>query len=333
MGALLKSKLFIAAAIVAVLVGLYALLGFKVAPGIVRDKAIEYVRTAYGRELKLGEVRIHPFKLQLEARDIAFPDADGERMLGLARLFVDFELSSLWRRAFYFSEVDLDSPYVRAMIRPDGAMNLADLARPETPEAEQAPPEEEEKPPTIWIADLDVTAGVVDYIDRARTQPFERRFAPVAFALQDFKTTPEGGDFGLSARSETDERFEWKGHFALAPMVSSTGEFKIDDLGAVGVGEFLGDSLSNTYDLSGGSIDLGGQYRLALGETTELDLKLPRIEAAGLALRARGVQEDWIRIPELIVSDTALAMPANTVTIGRIGASGLTAQAWLDEDG
>ena len=83
MGALLKSKLVIAAAIVAALIGLYALLGFKVAPGFVRNKAVEYVRAEYGRELTLGEIRIHPFKLQFEARDIAFPDADGERMLGL----------------------------------------------------------------------------------------------------------------------------------------------------------------------------------------------------------------------------------------------------------
>jgi len=78
MGALLKSKLVIAVAIIAALIGLYALLGFKVAPGFVRNKAVEYVRSEYGRELTLGEIRIHPFKLQFEARDIAFPDADGE---------------------------------------------------------------------------------------------------------------------------------------------------------------------------------------------------------------------------------------------------------------
>ncbi len=91
MGALLKSKLVIGAAIVAALIGLYALLGFKVAPRIVRGKAIEYVREQYGRELTLGEIRIHPFKLQLEVRDAVFPDADGERMLAFKRLFVDFD--------------------------------------------------------------------------------------------------------------------------------------------------------------------------------------------------------------------------------------------------
>lgn len=326
MGALLKSKLVIAVAIIAALIGLYALLGFKVAPGFVRNKAVEYVRAEYGRELTLGEIRIHPFKLQFEARDIAFPDADGERMLGLARLFVDFEVSSLWKRAFYFSEVDLESPYVRALIRPDGAMNLADLAPRTSPEAG-----EDDAPPKVWIADLVVADGVADFIDRARKRPFERRFAPVAFALQDFKTTPEGGDFRLSARSQAQEQFDWKGHFALAPLVSSEGEFTIADLRAPGVGEFLADALN--YDLSSGSIDLGGRYRMALGSATELDLTLPTVEIDELALRARGVNEDWIKIPRVVVSETVMAMPANTVGIGRVAVTGLSAQVWMDKDG
>jgi Domain of Unknown Function (DUF748) len=325
MGALLKSKLVIAVAIVAALIGLYALLGFKVAPGFVRNKAVEYVRAEYGRELTLGEIRIHPFKLQFEARDIAFPDADGERMLGLDRLFVDFELSSLWKGAFYFRDVDLDAPYVRAVIRPGGAMNLADLA-PKAPA-----PAEDDEPPTVWIADLVVADGAADFIDRARKRPFERRFAPVAFTLQDFKTTPEGGDFRLSARSQAQEQFDWKGHFALAPIVSSEGEFTIADLRAAGVGEFLGDALN--YTLSSGSIDLGGRYRLALGSATELDLTLPTVEIDELALRARGVDEDWIKIPKVVVSETAVAIPAHTVGIGRVAVTGLSAQAWMDKDG
>jgi Domain of Unknown Function (DUF748) len=326
MGALLKSKLVIAAAILAALVGLYALLGFKVAPNIVRGKAIEVVREQYGRELTLGEIRIHPFKLQLEVIDAAFPDADGERMLAFDRLFVDFELSSLWKRAFYFREVGVESPYVRALVRPDGSMNFADLA-PKAPPVE----EEEDEPPTVWIAKLVVDGGVVDFLDRARHRPFERRFTPVTFALQDFKTTPEGGDFRLTARSQADEQFDWKGRCALAPVVNSDGEFTIADLRAAGVGEFLGDALN--YNLSSGSIDLGGRYRLSLGSTTELDLTLPAIELDELGLRARGVDEDWIRIPKIVVSETAVAIPAQTVTIGRVAATGLTAQAWLDKDG
>src|SRR5512135_2957639 len=133
--ALLKSKLFRTAALVAGLVGLYALLGFYAAPRLVRSQAIEYVRETYGRELAIGEVRIHPFKLQAEVRDVALPDTDGQPMLAFQRLFADFELSSLWQRAFVFREVLLEAPFARAVIRRDGSVNLADLApKEETPD-------------------------------------------------------------------------------------------------------------------------------------------------------------------------------------------------------
>jgi len=65
MSAFLKSRLFWALAVPLLLVGLYALLGFKVAPNLVRDQAIGFVRENYGRELTVGEIAIHPFKLQV----------------------------------------------------------------------------------------------------------------------------------------------------------------------------------------------------------------------------------------------------------------------------
>ena len=75
-----------------------------------RDQAIGFVRENYGRELTVGAIAIHPFKLQAEVRDLALPDADGQPMLGFERLFVDFELASLWNRAFTFSEVTIEAP-------------------------------------------------------------------------------------------------------------------------------------------------------------------------------------------------------------------------------
>ena len=65
-----------------------------VSPGIVRSQAIDFVREKYGRELALGEVRINPFKLQAEIKDLSLPDTDGKPMLAFRRFFVDFELSN-----------------------------------------------------------------------------------------------------------------------------------------------------------------------------------------------------------------------------------------------
>jgi uncharacterized protein involved in outer membrane biogenesis len=321
----LEYRLFVVLAIVATLVGLYALLGFQWAPKLVRDQAVAFVRENYDRELAVGEVRVQPFKLQLEVRDVALPDADGETMVGFERLFVDFELASLWEGAWVFREIDLQVPVLRTVIRADGSINLADLALPDDPAEPESPT------PPLWVQRLAVEAGRLDFVDLARRAPFERLFQPVGFVLEDFRTTPEGGDFRLSARSAAEETFEWKGRFALEPVIASEGDFAVGDLRLPGVAEFLGEVLP--FGLTDGLVDIAGSYRVALPEALELDLQLPTIEITSLAMRARGIEEDWIRIPTIVVSDTAVGLPQQAVTIGRVAVTGLAAQAWINPDG
>ncbi|HWJ07183.1 MAG TPA: DUF748 domain-containing protein [Steroidobacteraceae bacterium] len=321
----MRSKWVWAVGGVVLLVGLYALLGFKLAPRLVRSQAIEYVRETYGRELAIGEVRIHPFKLQAEVRDLSLPDRDGKPMLGFQRLFVDFQVSSIWERAFVFREVAVDVPYVRTVIHADGSVNLADLAPPEDAEEEEGPL------PAVWIQHFALSDGIVQLLNNLRRHPVERHFEPVTFTLQDFRTTPEGGGFGLTARSRQEETFEWRGRFALEPEIASEGEFHVADLLVPGVAEFLGETLP--FQLPRGHIDLDGTYAIKLGETFTLDVTLPQIKVTDTALRARGVEEDWIEVPSLVVSDTRLAMPANTVNVGALTFDSLKARLWLAADG
>jgi len=321
----LRSKWFWIVAIPLLLVGLYALLGFKVAPGILRDQAQKFVRENYGRELSVGEISIQPFKLQLDVRDLALPDADGGPMLGFERLFVDFEISSLWNRAYTFRQVTLEVPLLRAVIRPEGAANLADLVLPEDPEAADEPL------PTVWIQHLEVERGLVDFVDQARRVPFERQFQAVGFELANFRTTPEGGDFKLSARSRDEETFDWKGRFALEPAIASQGEFEVGALRAPELLDFLGDS--RPFTSTSGVMDLAGSYRLTLGEQIELEVELPTIDVRDLSLVARDADAPWVRIPSVSVAGVKAAMPANTVTIEKVAVDALQAQAWMDPDG
>jgi len=322
---LLKSKPFWLIAIPLLLVGLYALLGFKVAPGIARGQAQKFVRENYGRELVIGEILIHPFKMQVEVRDLALPDADGQPMLGFARLFADFELASIWNRAFTFREVTIEAPEVRAVVRRDGSVNLADLALPEDP----AQPDE--PPPKVWIQRLDVARGILGFTDRARSRPFARVFRDVTFALEDFRTTPEGGDFRFNARSHDDETFDWKGRFALEPVISSQGEFQIGALRTPGLLDFLGDA--RPFTSTTGTMDLAGTYRVALAEQIELDVQLPKIEIRDLSLLARDADAPWVKIPSVVVSGVSAAMPAQALSVEKVVVDSLTAQAWMAPDG
>lgn len=116
-------------AVAAVLLGAYAAFGFLGVPYFARNSLQDFVRTHYGRVLSLGEIRFNPFTLNLDVRRLSLPDADGQTLLSFERLHVGLQLASLWRLGPSFSEILLEQPYVRAVIRTNGAMNLADLGK------------------------------------------------------------------------------------------------------------------------------------------------------------------------------------------------------------
>ncbi len=284
----------------------------------------KFVRENYGRELALGEVTVDPLRLQLELRDLSLPDTDGKPMLAFRRLFVDFEASSLWQRAFVFKDIALEAPLARAVIRSDGSVNLADLALPD----DGSP---DEPLPAIWVQAFDLSEGTVQFADFARSTPLERQLTPVKFQLEDFRTTPEGGAFDLSAKTQNAELFEWRGKFALEPEVMSAGDLAFTRLNVPGALELAGVSLP--FVIPQGEMDLSGSYSVTLGEPMQLDLHLPQMMINGLALRAQGLAEDYVTIPTVVISDTRVAMPANTVTLGTVAVEGLRTEIWTLPDG
>jgi hypothetical protein len=115
-------------ALAAVLVA-YTVFGFWLVPRLVRSNLVGFASEQYNRQASVGEIRFNPFNLRLELRDFSLPDADRAPLLAFKRLLLDFDISSVWRVGASFAAVELDDPFARVMLRPDGSLNLADLAK------------------------------------------------------------------------------------------------------------------------------------------------------------------------------------------------------------
>src|SRR5579862_7879095 len=116
-------------AIVVVVLGLYGAAGFFAVPHFARNALQDFVRQHYGRTLTIGGIQFNPFTLALDVTGFSLPDADGQPLIAFDRLHVSLQLASLWRLAPSFREILLEEPYLRAVVRPDGALNLADLGK------------------------------------------------------------------------------------------------------------------------------------------------------------------------------------------------------------
>jgi len=72
-----------------------------------------------GASPTIGEIHINPFLLQIEVKDFLLSGAQGTRLVGFGRLFIDFQVSSIWHRAYTFNQIELAAPF-----QPDGLRAL-----------------------------------------------------------------------------------------------------------------------------------------------------------------------------------------------------------------
>jgi hypothetical protein len=317
--------------ILALLVVIYAVLGFWGLPHFLRSGLENFVQTHYARRLTLGEIRFNPFTLTLEVRDFSLPDADGVPLLGAGRLLVSLEYASLWRRGLSFQDIVLERPFGRVLIRPNGALNLADLAKPFAGGA-PAPPATKSAPLRLFIDRLAVLEGRVTFEDRTRAVPFKEELLPLTFELRDFSTVGKADDeYQLTAATPAGERFRWSGTLAIEPVVSR-GRFEVTALQARTLWSYLSGSVP--FELSSGVIGITGDYDLSAAKApVALKLTVRDLGVSDLGIKPAGGDSDYIRLQRLEAHDTHFDLAQRSLVVGPVHLVGGSIRASLDADG
>jgi hypothetical protein len=322
-----KTKTFRISAAALLLLALYALAGFVLAPRLLRSALLQDIPKIVDATPAVGEIRLNPFSLRLEIKDFSLRARDGEKLLGFGRLLVEFELSSLWYRAYSFGRIDIDAPFVNALVGHDGNLNLMRL-RPKTAPAK--PPQKQQPLPKIRIGSFKVSKGVVTYEDHSRPSEFAAKLQPINFELVNFTTGVDGGRFTFTGSSTLGERVEWHGHLSVQP-IESDGEFQIDGLRAHTVWEYLEDRLS--FTVNSGTLDLNTTYKFSLKDTVEFQAAVSKIAVKDLAIRPKESLIDWITVPNLLLRGTTVDVSKRQAHADSLSLTGLKLVTWLEPDG
>src|SRR5271170_2672712 len=297
-------RYLIALAVILVLVGVYAVAGFWAVPHFARSSAQSFVKAHYGRALSIGDIRFNPFTLKLEIADVSLPDADGKPLLSFGHLHVDLQLSSLWRLGPSFHEILLDKPYVRAVIRHDGELNLADLGKG-FPTQPQKPPPQPSKPIRLYIGRLAVTSGSSTFEDLTRATPFKADFNPITFELRNFSTLAaqdKGNSYALAAVSKDGERLDWSGTLQLTPLASQ-GQFEVADLKARTIWDYVREIVP--FELDSGVIGIKGNYELTTGGgPLAVQLVVHSTTVTDLGIKPKAAAQDYVKLAKIAVLET-----------------------------
>ncbi|MBS0398157.1 MAG: DUF748 domain-containing protein, partial [Proteobacteria bacterium] len=247
---------------------------------------------------------------------------------------MDFEVSSLWHRAYVFKDIDIEGPFANAKIARNGRLNF-DALKPRVPHDEgkapppAAPASQGSALPRIEIASFRLDRGAASFQDLSRADPIDLHVDPIAFELHDFTTGAEGGRFTFSGTSRNDEHLEWRGHFALQPL-SSDGEFRITGLKAHGLWEYVKHQVA--FVIPTGSIDLGGSYRFLMRDRPELEAKLTGLDLTGLTLGPTESEADWLHLSHLSVGPAQLNLARRSVSVDSLLLDGLAVRAFMERD-
>ena len=145
------------------IVVLYAIVGFLVAPPIVRSQLVSTLSELLGRQVAVERVRINPFALSASVLGFAVKEREGDaNLFAFDELYVDFTLSSLFRFAPVIEAAHLAKPSVRVVRNEDKTYSFRDIldrfaARPAAPPGPT---------PRFAVYNISLTDGAVEFDDQ-----------------------------------------------------------------------------------------------------------------------------------------------------------------------
>ena len=320
-----KSKAVIIAAI---LIVLYTVTGFFLLPYLIEHFLPESLSQRLDSEVSLQQVKINPFTLTLEAKEFQINEPSGRAMVGFERLYVNFQLSSLFRWALTFADIIVDAPSVNAVIDPDGKLNLARLAGkdPATPE------EETNRPLRMLLHNIQINKGKIDVTDIRKPIPATVSFSPLNIQLADISTLPEReGLYTLTAKTTDGATLHWSGQVSLYPL-RSEGILEFKQISLITPWKFVRSQLNIAPPE--GRLGLETHYLIDLGKDTTIvtsdDLS---VRIMDVRLQIEGAEEAFLNLPEINLDIGKLDMIQRRIDAVRLAIRGGDLDLIKDKDG
>ena len=319
---------------------LYVLLGFFVAPGLVRDNARDALAELTGREVVISEVKINPLALSATVNGFAINDEQTDVLLGFNQLYVNFELSSLFRWSWHFSQVDLDGLTVRGQRNPGSVFNfddvLAHIDSQLTDSAEDVEPEPAPEDagalPNISVGALALTNGDLRYTEAAGKEPHQL-VLPVAFTVTNFSTVAKGeNQNGYAIRLEGPDggAFDWDGRFEFSPFLAQ-GRLSIEKVDLVSLAKLAQGEVR--FTVPSGELDLQTDYLFTTEPGTRVVVSNGELTLRELQIQKPGEDAPSVSVPALTVTGIAVDSEKQEITLPEVSLSQPAVNAVLDADG
>ncbi len=304
-----------------ILLGLYAIIGFFVLPPIVRHVAQKQISQQLNRETTIASVKINPFALTTTIRGLLIKDHDGEPFVSWDEVFVNFQLSSLFSKAWSFKEISTTKPFVRVQVNKDGSFNFSDLIAKFSTNASPNTASVPRKPLVVHVDKLHIGRAVAALSDLTPREPFKRTLGPIDITLENFRTDPDNKNpYAFTGTTDAGEKISWSGYFYLDPL-RSEGELKLFNFSLNKYAPLYQDLVR--FEIRDGSIALDTKYRLELSASNRVAV----VEDTSMSLRnlkigSPGESNNLAQLTLFSVNGANVDLQHHTAQVGSMTAMG-----------
>jgi len=308
----------------------YTVIGFLIAPVIVRWVAVKQLSQLLGREVAIEKVRLNPFAFSGSVRGFLIKDLDGEPFVSWDEAYANFQLSSFFGHPWVFKEITTTNPYVRIQLNPDFTLNFSDIIeRFSTNAAPASVPKSPPRPPALRVHSLRVEGARASVTDRTLRQPFTRVIGPVKLNLENFHTDPDNKNpYAFAGGTDAGETFAWSGHFFLDP-IRSAGELKVGGIALPKFAPLYQDLVR--FELRDGVMDLAARYQIEMSARNRvMAVTNAMFRLRSLQVAEPGADVNVVQLGEAAVTNASVDLVARRAEVASVYAAG--ASLWLHRD-
>ena len=299
----------------------YTVVGFLILPPVVRSLAVKQLSKELDRKVTIEKIEINPFALSTTVRGLLINDKDGQPFISWDEVYVNFQLSSLFTKAWTFDEISTSKPYVRVQMNRDYTFNFSDLITKFSTNAAPASPKTETKPLLLRVRRLHLGGATAAYADFTTREPFKRILGPLDITLGDFRTDPDNKNpYTFTGTTDAGERITWSGFFYLAPL-RSQGELTLDHFTLNKYAPLYQDLVR--FEVRSGSIGLRLHYRFELNATNRVvSVNDTAFALRDLKLGVPGDSNNIAELPHFAVTGVGADLISRQATVGYVTAYG-----------
>lgn len=309
------------------LLAFYAALGFLILPPLIKTRLVEKLSAYTERKVELGELRMNPFTLSATLRKFELCERDGKRFIGFEELYMNFQVSSIFRRTYTFAQLHLRAPYLGIKILKNGTFNFQDIL-PSTGEKDTSL---QETSFSLLIQHLAINHGQAVFEDYTRQTPFKAQIDALNCSLLNFTTRPHReGLYEFEATTDQGETMKYFGNISMVPLYSK-GKLELKGIKLRTLWSYLQDQLH--FEVKGGELDISGNYEFEAREAGHgFFVNNGNINVRSLSVVNRDGGETTINVPTLTFSGTDIDYQKRQMKIARIQSDSSKICSMLDKE-